>query len=216
MRAIMRLVVVVVSLLAWLPCAQAQGLHRTVLGRGTWPGPNRSVPVREASDVVQVTVTLDAGAVGPWHYHPGPAIVIVEKGEFTLTQDDSNCSTATYVAQEGNHPVVWEDAFNIHRPANLSGAETTIFITFLDIPRDSPDMIAADPQVCNQNSASLSAKAKAVASARPVPHQMQDAARTTRQLSTTGKKSKENETRDEGDQARLGQFQRFRKLAELK
>ena len=114
-------------------------------------------------------------SVYPWHYHPGPAIIVVEKGEFTLTQDDSNCSTATYVAQEGNHPVVWEEAFNIHRPANLSGAETTIFITFLDIPSDSPDMIAADPQVCNQNSASLSPKAKAVASARPASHQMQDA-----------------------------------------
>lgn len=175
MRIPIWIVVAAVSLLAWLPCAQGQGLHRQVLGRGTWPGPNRSVPVREASDVVQVTVTLDAGAVGPWHYHPGPAIIIVEEGEFTLTQDDNNCSTATYVAQEGNHPVVWEEAFNIHRPANLSGAETKIFITFLDIPNDSTDMIAADPQVCNQNSASLSAQAKAVASARPAPHQMQDA-----------------------------------------
>ena len=80
MRIPIRVVVVAVSLLAWLPCAQAQGLHRTVLGRGTWPGPNRSVPVRKASDVVQVTVTLDAGAVGPWHYHPASRSSLLRRG----------------------------------------------------------------------------------------------------------------------------------------
>src|SRR5262249_24049585 len=119
---------------------------------------------------------LDAGAIGPWHYHPGPAIIIVEEGEFTLTQDNSDCATVTYVAEPGgNHPVVWEEAFNIHRPANLSDKDTTIYITFLDIPRDSPDMIAANPQVCNQNSVSLSGPAKTVVSAKTSPHQMQDA-----------------------------------------
>jgi len=67
---------------------------REVLGRGFLADPHFAINLGEARgrstndvpglDLVQVKVRLAPGARGPWHYHPGPALIVVKRGTFKL------------------------------------------------------------------------------------------------------------------------------------
>lgn len=67
--------------------------------------------------------------------HPGPAIVTVKSGEFTLDQE--GCSSATYSA--GN--VAVEPTGHVHRVRNLGTTDLEFWVTFLDIPVGSPQRL---------------------------------------------------------------------------
>ncbi len=96
-------------------------------------------------DVLQVKVTLAPGAFGPWHYHPGPALIIVKSGTFKLTQDKEGCPSAEYPAGS----VLLEEPFHVHRPSNPGSEEAEIYILFV-VPPGSVDLIPADPRVCKE------------------------------------------------------------------
>jgi quercetin dioxygenase-like cupin family protein len=96
-------------------------------------------------DVLQVRVRLAPGAFGPWHYHPGPALIIVKSGTFKLTQDKDGCPSAEYPAGS----VLFEEPFHVHRPSNPGSEEAEIYILFV-VPPESVDLIPADPRVCNE------------------------------------------------------------------
>ncbi len=95
-------------------------------------------------DLVQVKVSLAPGARGPWHYHPGPAIIVVKRGTFKLTQDKKDCPTEEYSAGS----VVVEEGFHIHQPSNPGSEETEIYTLFVIAPEPALDQIITEPKAC--------------------------------------------------------------------
>ena len=55
----------------------------------------RKVP---AADFAVQQVTLAPGGATGWHTHPGPALVLVRTGEFTLYNAEAGCTPTTYKA----------------------------------------------------------------------------------------------------------------------
>jgi len=127
---------------------------REVLGRGFLADPHFAINLGEARgrstndvpglDLVQVKVRLAPGAKGPWHYHPGPAIIVVKRGTFKLTQDKKDCPTEEYSAGS----VLVEDGFHIHQPSNPGSEETEIYILFVIAPEPALDQIVTEPKAC--------------------------------------------------------------------
>ncbi len=127
--------------------ADAQCAVQEVLARGSWENP----PFPTAPlDVVLVKVTQQPHCVGPWHYHPGPATIVVKQGTLQLTQDEPGCPTAVYqegeVAAEQNGS---EGTPHIHQAQNPGDVETIIYVTF-QVPPGAPHQVAADPVNCIQ------------------------------------------------------------------
>jgi quercetin dioxygenase-like cupin family protein len=117
--------------------------ERTVVARGTL-APHFKIKLQDSSspgDVVVQKFVLAPGGQSGWHLHPGPAVVTVKSGEFTLDQDD--CSSATYSAGQ----VVVEPTGHVHRVRNLGASDLEFWVTFLDIPVGSPQRLEpeADP-----------------------------------------------------------------------
>ena len=56
---------------------------------------SRKVP---AADFAVQQVTLGPGGATGWHTHPGPALVLVRSGEFTLYNAEAGCTPTTYKA----------------------------------------------------------------------------------------------------------------------
>ena len=61
-------------------------------------------------DVVDQTITIDPGGHTGWHSHPGPVLVVVKAGTFTLYDgDDPSCTPhvfnagSTFVDEGGDH-----------------------------------------------------------------------------------------------------------------
>jgi quercetin dioxygenase-like cupin family protein len=156
-----RLSIVALGMLSLLtlfsPRAVAQvcdAVCREVLGRGFLAEPRftidlsqprgRSIDGVPGLDVVQVKVRLAPGARGPWHYHPGPALIVVKRGTFKLTQDNKDCSSVEYPAGS----VLAEEAFHIHQPSNPGSEETEVYILFVVPPEPTPDQIVIEPKAC--------------------------------------------------------------------
>ena len=136
--------------IASVSVANAQ-LQRTLVALGELPNP---IFPTAPFQLREVEVKLAPGAVGPWHWHPGPAQIIVKQGTFRLTQDEPGCPEVDYqagdVAIELNGP---EGSAHIHRPSNPDPKEETIiYITFTLPPGTPPDqdLIPAQPQFCGQ------------------------------------------------------------------
>ena len=137
--------------------ADCEGLCREVLGRGFLAEPHFAIDLSEPRgrstdgvpglDVVQVKVRLAPGAIGPWHYHPGPALIVVKSGTFKLTQDEEGCPS------EGEFPagsVLFEKPYHVHRPSNPGSEQTEIYITFVVPPAPTPDQIITEPRACKE------------------------------------------------------------------
>jgi quercetin dioxygenase-like cupin family protein len=54
------------------------------------------VEAKRRIDVVVTHVTMPPGSFFDWHRHPGPTVVTVTNGEFTVT--DRHCKTSVYEA----------------------------------------------------------------------------------------------------------------------
>jgi quercetin dioxygenase-like cupin family protein len=111
--------------------------ERTVVARGTL-APHFKIKLQDSSspgDVVVQKFVLAPGGQSGWHLHPGPAVVTVKSGEFTLDQDD--CSSATYSAGQ----VIVEPTEHVHRVRNAGTTDLEFWVTFLDIPVGSPQRL---------------------------------------------------------------------------
>jgi quercetin dioxygenase-like cupin family protein len=111
--------------------------ERTVVARGTL-APQFKIKLQDSSspgDVVVQKFVLGPGGQSGWHLHPGPAVVTVKSGEFTLDQE--GCSSATYSAGQ----VVVEPTEHVHRVRNLGTEDLEFWVTFLDIPVGSPQRL---------------------------------------------------------------------------
>lgn len=100
------------------------------------------VHVDGPSDVVVAKVTIQPGGSLGWHTHPGPAIASVASGELTII-NAKDCVTRQYPSGKA---FVDPGQGNVHIGYNASGAETIVYVTFLDVPAgQSPTIVAQEP-----------------------------------------------------------------------
>jgi quercetin dioxygenase-like cupin family protein len=127
--------------------ADAQCAVREDIARGSWENP----PFPTAPlDVVLVKVTLPSHCVGPWHYHPGPALIVVKQGTFQLTQDEPGCPVAIYQQSEvAAEPNGTKGTPHIHQAQNPGDIETIIYVTF-QVPPGEPFQVNTEPVNCIQ------------------------------------------------------------------
>jgi Cupin domain len=80
-------------------------------------------------DVVDQTITIQPGGHTGWHSHPGPVLVVVKSGTFTLYDgDDPTCTPhafnagSTFVDQGGGH---------VHIGRNEGATPVELSVTYL-------------------------------------------------------------------------------------
>jgi quercetin dioxygenase-like cupin family protein len=101
-----------------------------------------------SGQVVMSHLVLGPGGQTGWHSHPGPAIVTIASGSFTLYDgDDPTCTGRTYVAGEAFVDI---GSGHVHRGQNPSTTDNVeLYVTYLGVPAGtSPRIDAADPGNC--------------------------------------------------------------------
>jgi quercetin dioxygenase-like cupin family protein len=89
-----------------------------------------------------VGLTLKPGDVIPWHYHQGPAYVIVTRG--TLTEDDG-CGQ---VREFGAGSAFSEEPGHIHQVSNQGHGSVALYFTAV-YPVGSEDAVFVDGPDCH-------------------------------------------------------------------
>jgi hypothetical protein len=120
-----------------------------VLARATFADQFK-IKLRDSSqgaDVVVQQVTIAPGGQTGWHTHPGPAIVLVKSGSFTLYDgDDSSCTGHAYGPGQG---FVDRGYGHVHIGRNEGETNVELYVTFLDVPiGGAPRIDAASPENC--------------------------------------------------------------------
>src|SRR3954454_11719154 len=123
------------------------GAASAVLARGTLDGHVKLKVRRHRSDVVVQHVTIAPGGTTGWHTHPGPAVVVVSAGSFTLYDgDDPHCAGKTYSAGQ---VFIDPGRGHVHIGRNNGAQDVELYVTFLDVPvGESPRIDAAAPGNC--------------------------------------------------------------------
>jgi hypothetical protein len=134
------------------------GITAALLARGTLEGDDAGqnhhgikgqkpvkIKLHRPSDVAVQQVTIAPGGTTGWHSHPGPAVVIVKSGSFTLyDEDDPSCEGTTYSVDPAN-PVgkvfIDEGYGHVHIGRNEGTTPTELYVTFLDMP------VGAQPRI---------------------------------------------------------------------
>lgn len=119
------------------------------------PRPDKPVKIElhKPSDVIVQQVTIAPGGSTGWHSHPGPAVVIVKSGSFTLyDEDDPTCTGTTYSVDPAN-PVgkvfIDEGYGHVHVGRNEGSTNTELYVTYLDVPVGAaPRIDAPNPGNC--------------------------------------------------------------------
>ena len=115
-----------------------------VMARATVDADNFKLKLRDSSnpaDAVIQQVTIAPGGQTGWHTHPGPAVVLVKSGEFTLYQaDDHACTGQTYRAGQS---FVDAGYGNVHIGRNEGGVNVELWVAYLDVPVDGAFRIDA-------------------------------------------------------------------------
>jgi quercetin dioxygenase-like cupin family protein len=106
-----------------------------VMARATVDADNFKLKLRDSSnpaDAVIQQVTIAPGGHTGWHTHPGPAVVLVKSGEFTLYQaDDRACNGTTYRTGQS---FVDAGYGNVHIGRNEGAANVELWVAYLDVP----------------------------------------------------------------------------------
>jgi len=124
----------------------------TELGKGPFSErvevntPNIKAEIESSDFIVQEVVVEPGGHTG-WHSHPGPALVIIKEGTFTLYDgDDRECRPHQYgpgqafVDKGGGH-------FHIGR--NETNATVKLLVTFIVPVGAAPRIDVPDPGNCD-------------------------------------------------------------------
>jgi hypothetical protein len=111
------------------------------------------ITLQRPSDVAVQQVTIAPGGSTGWHSHPGPAVVIVKSGSFTLYDaDDRKCRPTTY-SDDPENPMgnvfIDEGYGHTHIGRNQGSVNTELYVTYLDMPVDAlPRIDMPDPGNC--------------------------------------------------------------------
>jgi quercetin dioxygenase-like cupin family protein len=123
-----------------------------VIGQGTFSErvkvktPNIKAKIKPSEFVVQDLEIAPAGHTG-WHTHPGPALVIVKEGTFTLYDgDDRKCRPHRYDAGQA---FVDEGGGHVHIGRNETTQPVKLLVTFI-LPKGitTPRIDAPNPGNC--------------------------------------------------------------------
>jgi quercetin dioxygenase-like cupin family protein len=131
------------------------GFTSTVVGRGNLGTFNVHSKVdkydvelksHDNTDIVVANIVVTPAGHSGWHYHPGPALVVVKTGAITIYHgDDPTCSPTAHPA--GTSFI--EEGGMVHIARNQGAVETTLVTTYF-APAGSPTRIdAADPGNCS-------------------------------------------------------------------
>ncbi len=100
-------------------------------GHHDWRKPVK-ITLQTPSDVAVQQVTIAPGGTTGWHSHPGPAVVIVKSGSFTLYDgDDPRCEGTVYSAGK---VFIDEGRGHVHIGRNEGTTDTELYVTYLDLP----------------------------------------------------------------------------------
>lgn len=104
-----------------------------------------------ADDGAEVTVQhirLRPDQAIPWHTHPGPVFVLIERGAFTYEHArGSKCVATTYSAGEG----FVDPGFGKVHQASAGPAGAEIYAVYVLPPESQSHLIRSDPaRACNQ------------------------------------------------------------------
>jgi hypothetical protein len=124
-------------------------LGAPILARGTLDG-HFKLKLHKSSnqgDVAVQQVTLAPGGSTGWHTHPGPAVVIVKSGSFTLY--DAHDDTCTGTPYSAGQVFVDSGYGHVHIGRNEGATNTELYVTYLDVPAGAaPRIDAPDPGLC--------------------------------------------------------------------
>jgi hypothetical protein len=106
------------------------------------------IHVPDAAETVIQRIVFQPGGTSGWHSHPGPAIALIIRGELTLYDGDNpSCVGVPYAAGQA---FVDSGQGHVHLARNLSGQETEVWVTYLDVPPGgSPRTDQPDPGICS-------------------------------------------------------------------
>jgi hypothetical protein len=124
-------------------------LGAPILARGTLDG-HFKLKLHKSSnqaDVAVQQVTLAPGGSTGWHTLPGPAVVIVKSGSFTLY--DAHDDTCTGTPYSAGQVFVDSGYGHVHIGRNEGATNTELYVTYLDVPAGAaPRIDAPDPGLC--------------------------------------------------------------------
>jgi quercetin dioxygenase-like cupin family protein len=116
----------------------------TLLGQGTFSErvkvdtPNIKAKFEQPSDFIVQEVVIAAGGHTGWHSHPGPALVVIKEGTFTLYNgDDPKCQPHPYGPGQA---FVDKGGGNVHIGRNETNATVKLLVTFI-VPEDAAPRI---------------------------------------------------------------------------
>jgi quercetin dioxygenase-like cupin family protein len=97
------------------------------------------VNMRDASLVQTAQITVQPGAMFPWHTHEGAVVVTVVSGELVYVSSD-DCVERLYVAGEA---FVDPGHGHVHTAFNPGSGETVLIATFFGLSTEGPLTIPA-------------------------------------------------------------------------
>jgi mannose-6-phosphate isomerase-like protein (cupin superfamily) len=116
--------------------------------RGLVGGKRHVANANDVGETIVQQITVQPGGFTGWHTHPGPVIVIVESGEFTVYQgNDPSCTGFVYGPNES---FIDPGQGNIHGARNEGSVPMIAWAVYFDVPANlaSPFIAAANPGHC--------------------------------------------------------------------
>lgn len=113
--------------------------------------PSRGTDVmnlRDASDIAVARITIQPGAVFPWHTHPGPVLVSIVEGDFVYTLAE-DCVDRHYTVGQALIDAGFDNVHTAYNPS--SSEETVVMASFLGVTPGDPLTIPVqgpDPARC--------------------------------------------------------------------
>ena len=101
-----------------------------------------------SGDVIEQRILIGPGGNTGWHTHPGPVIVSIALGTFTLFDgDDPTCTGHPYTAGQAFVDI---GSGHVHLGRNLSATDNVeLYVTYLGVPAgSSPRIDTPDPGNC--------------------------------------------------------------------
>lgn len=110
-------------------------------GQGT-----QALNFRDPSRIAVARITVQPGARFPWHTHPGPVIVTVDRGELVYVAA-RDCKHRPY----GRGTAFVDPGRGyVHTAYNRTDRETVLIATFLEAPAEGPLTVPAEaPKGCH-------------------------------------------------------------------
>lgn len=147
-RALTVLVVAVTAVGGWSGLARGSGTGTHGIVRTEESNVQMNDPIRinekAGAQVIVAHITVEPGGHTPWHYHPGPHIVSVRKGNVEVYKTD--CTFTGYTAGTGFYDVGRTHHPHIHTLRNPSPTEIAEVVITDIRGGDLRPTVVADPQ----------------------------------------------------------------------